>query len=223
MPLHYVPGRFTRADLTDGLVLTTVAGRTLTVSVSGGTVTVGGIEVTSFDLIATNGVGHVIEDAILIDNTDGPTASTTTAAATTIEFTTAVPTTSSAASSCQCPANQFFSGNPKNKNVNINFKTTCASGHRMGFCVQRVNSGSQPIIVSLQVLQGGTSVATPVLGPLTVPDGAGERLCVDYIGPATDSQKGDRWIINVSNNNRATYKLFLVRNTISNAGHCVAP
>jgi uncharacterized surface protein with fasciclin (FAS1) repeats len=62
---HVVPGTLRAADLSDGQELTTVNGATLTVSIDGGTVRVGGAAVTTADVEASNGVVHII-DAVLL-------------------------------------------------------------------------------------------------------------------------------------------------------------
>jgi transforming growth factor-beta-induced protein len=67
---HVVPGTFTAAQLQDGQQLTTVAGRTLTVTRNGNTVLIDGVAVATADVPATNGVVHVIGGVL----TEGLTA-----------------------------------------------------------------------------------------------------------------------------------------------------
>ncbi len=58
---HVVPGRYTRAQLTDGLELTTLSGQTLSVRVgTDGLVTVDGVAVVDSDVDASNGVIHTV-------------------------------------------------------------------------------------------------------------------------------------------------------------------
>lgn len=67
---HVVPGRLAAADLTDGKKLTTVEGETLTVSNSGGNVTLtdakgGKSTVTIADVNQSNGVIHVVDTVLM--------------------------------------------------------------------------------------------------------------------------------------------------------------
>lgn len=62
---HIVAGNLLAEDLTNGQSLQTLAGTTLPVTVSGGVVTVGGATVSQADVVATNGVIHVI-DSVLV-------------------------------------------------------------------------------------------------------------------------------------------------------------
>jgi len=62
---HVVSGETMAADLEDGQELTTVEGSTLKVTVEDGKVTVGGANVTSADISASNGVIHVIDKVLL--------------------------------------------------------------------------------------------------------------------------------------------------------------
>ncbi len=62
---HVVSGEVMAADLEDGQELTTVQGGTLKISIEDGKVMVGDATVTTADIIASNGVIHVI-DAVLM-------------------------------------------------------------------------------------------------------------------------------------------------------------
>ena len=62
---HVVSGKLKAEDLKDGKELTTVEGGKLKVVVKDGKVTVGGAKVTSADIIASNGVIHVIDKVLL--------------------------------------------------------------------------------------------------------------------------------------------------------------
>jgi len=70
LTFHVVPGvAAMSSDLSDGQTVTTVQGGSLTIGVSGGTVTVDGATVVSADIEATNGVIHII-DAVLVPEVD---------------------------------------------------------------------------------------------------------------------------------------------------------
>jgi len=62
---HVVSGKMKAAGLRDGQDLTTVQGSKLKVMVKDGTVTVGNAKVTTADIIASNGVIHVIDKVLL--------------------------------------------------------------------------------------------------------------------------------------------------------------
>ncbi|MDJ0366064.1 fasciclin domain-containing protein [Hymenobacter sp. H14-R3] len=62
---HVVPGNVMAADLKNGQELTTVGGKKLMVSVSGGTVTVNGATIIKADVKSSNGVTHVINQVLL--------------------------------------------------------------------------------------------------------------------------------------------------------------
>ncbi|MCY7291121.1 MAG: fasciclin domain-containing protein [Ferruginibacter sp.] len=62
---HVVSGKTMAADLEDGQELTTVEGSSLKVMVRDGKVTVGGANVTTADIDASNGVIHVIHKVLL--------------------------------------------------------------------------------------------------------------------------------------------------------------
>ncbi|WP_251046943.1 fasciclin domain-containing protein [Hymenobacter sp. ISL-91] len=62
---HVVPGSVMAADLTDGQEITTVDGKKLKVSVSGGTVMINGATVVKADVKSSNGVTHVINQVLM--------------------------------------------------------------------------------------------------------------------------------------------------------------
>jgi len=62
---HVVSGKMNAADLKDGQELTTVEGGKLSVSIKDGEVNVGGAKVAAADIIASNGVIHVIDEVLL--------------------------------------------------------------------------------------------------------------------------------------------------------------
>lgn len=64
---HVVAGRYTLADLVDGQVLTTFAGATLTVGKVGTTTTINGAPIVTADVLADNGVIHVIGSVLVPD------------------------------------------------------------------------------------------------------------------------------------------------------------
>jgi uncharacterized surface protein with fasciclin (FAS1) repeats len=61
---HVVPGAVMSGDLTDGMIATTVNGADVTIGTEGG-VTVNEANVTTADIVASNGVIHVIDMVIL--------------------------------------------------------------------------------------------------------------------------------------------------------------
>jgi uncharacterized surface protein with fasciclin (FAS1) repeats len=61
---HVVPGKVMSTDLSDGMTATTVQGGDVTIGTTGG-VTVNGANVVAADVVATNGVIHVIDSVIL--------------------------------------------------------------------------------------------------------------------------------------------------------------
>jgi len=63
---HVVAGRYTAADLKDGMTLTTVNGATLKVANVNGKVTINGSAmVQTADVISSNGVTHVIDTVLM--------------------------------------------------------------------------------------------------------------------------------------------------------------
>jgi uncharacterized surface protein with fasciclin (FAS1) repeats len=65
LTFHVVAGNALSSDLSDGMVLTTLNGQTLTVSIVDGKVSINGANVVAADLAGSNGVIHVI-DAVLL-------------------------------------------------------------------------------------------------------------------------------------------------------------
>ncbi|PPK88138.1 putative secreted protein (Por secretion system target) [Neolewinella xylanilytica] len=62
---HVVSGRYTSADLMDGMMLTTLQGEQLEVTISGDSVMIDTVLVTMTDMIADNGVVHIINGILL--------------------------------------------------------------------------------------------------------------------------------------------------------------
>ncbi|MBX9785579.1 MAG: fasciclin domain-containing protein [Chitinophagaceae bacterium] len=62
---HVVAGSFKAADLKDGQMLKTVNGKELKVTIKDGKVMINGAAVTAADLVAGNGVVHVIDAVVL--------------------------------------------------------------------------------------------------------------------------------------------------------------
>ncbi len=62
---HVVSGKLLAADLKDGQELTTVQGEKLKVAIKDKKVTIGGANVTSGDISASNGVIHVIDKVLM--------------------------------------------------------------------------------------------------------------------------------------------------------------
>lgn len=63
---HVVSGKYTSSSLTDGLVLTTVEGKTLTFTRVGGKLMINGSAmVETADVISSNGVTHVIDTVLM--------------------------------------------------------------------------------------------------------------------------------------------------------------
>ena len=62
---HVVPGTVKAADLKDGQKIKTVQGAELTVSIKDGKVMIDGANVTAADLVASNGVIHVIDAVVM--------------------------------------------------------------------------------------------------------------------------------------------------------------
>lgn len=65
LTFHVVAGAVKSTDLTDGMKAKTVNGEEVTINVKEGKVTVNGANVTTADLVAGNGVVHVIDAVIL--------------------------------------------------------------------------------------------------------------------------------------------------------------
>ncbi|MFC3881146.1 fasciclin domain-containing protein [Algoriphagus namhaensis] len=65
LTFHVVSGNVMSGDLSDGQVVTTLNGQTLTVSIVDGKVSINGANVVAADLAGSNGVVHVI-DAVLL-------------------------------------------------------------------------------------------------------------------------------------------------------------
>jgi uncharacterized surface protein with fasciclin (FAS1) repeats len=61
---HVVPGKVMSSDLSDGMMAATVNGANVTIGTMGG-VTVDGASVIAADIVASNGVIHVIDQVIL--------------------------------------------------------------------------------------------------------------------------------------------------------------
>jgi uncharacterized surface protein with fasciclin (FAS1) repeats len=62
---HVVPAKAMAADVKDGASYKTVNGKALTASVKDGKVMIGGATVTKADIVASNGVIHVIDTVLL--------------------------------------------------------------------------------------------------------------------------------------------------------------
>jgi uncharacterized surface protein with fasciclin (FAS1) repeats len=63
---HVVPGAVKSTDLTDGMVVNTVNGKSITINVSEAGVSInGGAKVTMADIETSNGVVHVIDTVLL--------------------------------------------------------------------------------------------------------------------------------------------------------------
>ncbi|GEO05068.1 fasciclin [Adhaeribacter aerolatus] len=62
---HVVPGRLQAKDLKNGQKLTTVNGAALTVTRQGNMVMINGANVTTADVISSNGVTHVLDGVVL--------------------------------------------------------------------------------------------------------------------------------------------------------------
>ncbi|MFT5251392.1 MAG: putative surface protein with fasciclin (FAS1) repeats [Flavobacteriales bacterium] len=62
---HVLSGKYMAADLEDGTELTTVQGEKLKVSVNGDKVMIGGANVTTADVDASNGVVHLIDKVLM--------------------------------------------------------------------------------------------------------------------------------------------------------------
>ena len=72
---HVVPGRYTSADLMDGMMLMTVQGEMLEVTISGDSILVDSSLIIMTDMMADNGIVHVIDSILLpmaITSTEEP-------------------------------------------------------------------------------------------------------------------------------------------------------
>ncbi|MBC6994727.1 fasciclin domain-containing protein [Neolewinella lacunae] len=65
LTFHVVPTKAMAADLKDGQVLTTVSGGELSVSIVDGSVMINGVKVSTADIVAENGVVHVLDGVLL--------------------------------------------------------------------------------------------------------------------------------------------------------------
>lgn len=71
LTFHVVSGAAVAAsDLSDGDTFTTVEGGELTIGVSGGSVTVNGVDVVTADVEATNGIVHLIDEVLVPSDLD---------------------------------------------------------------------------------------------------------------------------------------------------------
>jgi len=62
---HVVAGKYTSGDLRDGQTLETLSGERLTVSIRDGRVMINDAEVVAADVMASNGVAHVVSGVLL--------------------------------------------------------------------------------------------------------------------------------------------------------------
>lgn len=114
---HVVSGRYPAAALTNGQVLTTVEGTSLTVTIAAGVVKVGGATVTTADVAASNGVVHLIDGVLLgsLDIVDQATIrgfSSLTGAATTAGLVAALRGGGTAGLTVFAPTNAAFAAIP---------------------------------------------------------------------------------------------------------------
>ena len=65
LKFHVIAGHYNSTDLSDGMILTTLDGKLLTVDIDGSTVSIDGATVTEADRQCSNGVIHVI-DAVMV-------------------------------------------------------------------------------------------------------------------------------------------------------------
>lgn len=71
LTFHVVSGAaVASSDLSDGDTFTTVEGGELTIGVSGGSVTVNGVDVVTADVEATNGIVHIIDEVLVPSDLD---------------------------------------------------------------------------------------------------------------------------------------------------------
>ncbi len=62
---HVVSGRYTSADLKDGMMLTTVQGEQLKITIKDGTIMINNAMVETKDVISSNGVTYVIDSVLM--------------------------------------------------------------------------------------------------------------------------------------------------------------
>ncbi len=72
LQFHIVPGRLSAADLVDGLEMENLAGAPLDVAVDGDTIQINGTPVVRRDIVAANGVIHVVDS--LLTTSEAPAA-----------------------------------------------------------------------------------------------------------------------------------------------------
>jgi transforming growth factor-beta-induced protein len=71
---HTVAGTYTAADITDGLILTTVQGETIEFSIDGDVVMINGnVMITETDILASNGVIHTVDNFLFPQSTEPTT------------------------------------------------------------------------------------------------------------------------------------------------------
>ena len=75
---HVVLGTYTSADITDGLILTTLQGETIEFGVMGTDITVNEENIIAADIVASNGIVHVIDGVMYPESILNPTEAPTT-------------------------------------------------------------------------------------------------------------------------------------------------
>jgi uncharacterized surface protein with fasciclin (FAS1) repeats len=170
---HVVPGTFRAANLTNGQVLTTVEGTQLTVSITGGVVKVGGATVTQADIIASNGVVHLIDGVLLgsldiVDQAIIRGFSSLVSAATTADLVTALRGGGTAGLTVFAPTNAAFAAIPGGAPTNA---TTLASVLKLHVIGTKALSSALSNGQKLTTLQGPqltvgiTGSAISITGP----------------------------------------------------------